>query len=76
MLDCSKVFSHQPYLGKEVSYSFLNFVQDRMAEWLRHGTSEHRILGLNPAQVNNCQTIIPGLGGLPGRTFMYFWTKV
>ena len=41
---------------------------DGMAEWLRHETSEPGVLGSNPPQVSDCPTILPGLGGYPGRS--------
>ncbi len=44
------------------------FGPDRMAEWLRRETSEPAVLGSNPAQVSDCPTILPGLGGYPGRS--------
>ncbi len=41
---------------------------DGMAEWLRHETTEPGVLGSNPPQVSDCPTILPGLGGYPGRS--------
>ncbi len=38
-----------------------------MAEWSRHETSGLGVPALNPPQVTDCPTILPGLGGYPGR---------
>ncbi len=50
---------------------------NKIAEWLRHETSELRVLGSNPAQVDDLDsnpaqvddhsTIQPGLGGYLGQ---------
>ncbi len=40
---------------------------DGMAEWSRRETSEPGVPCSNPPQVSDCPTILPGLGGYPGR---------
>ena len=48
---------------------------DGMAEWSKaldrfewSALANSRVLGSNPAQVSDCPTILPGLGGYPGRS--------
>ncbi len=40
---------------------------DGMAERLRREINEPRVPGLNPDQVTDCPTTLPGLGGYPVR---------
>ncbi len=42
-----------------------------MDERLRLETCEPGVLGSNPAQVSNCPTILPGLGGYPVLVALY-----
>ncbi len=54
---------------KDLSANSLGtFGPDGMAEWSRRETSEPGVPGSNPAQVVDCPTILPGLGGYPGRS--------
>ena len=44
------------------------FGPDGMAEWLWRETCKSTVLGSNPPQVNDCPTILSGLGGYPGHS--------
>ena len=67
MIMLSELFEHNR-LARCFCLLFISTKVDGMAKWLRRETSEPGVLGSNTAQVSDCPTILPGLGGYPGRS--------